>query len=132
MIAYQIRQSFKLLRHNGEYYIVSPYSLVWGGDYYYVVGYSEMREKIQNFRLDRIYRTPELLAEEPQIPAPNDFHLAEYSREVFRMFGTDEAVEVELLCKNYIMNAVTDLLPMGIRLGRGYEDPRSGEREGEI
>ena len=37
---------------------------------YYVVGYSEMREKIQNFRLDRIYRTPELLAEEPQIPAP--------------------------------------------------------------
>lgn len=79
VIAYQIRQSFKLLRHNGEYY-----------------------------------------------------NLAEYSREVFRMFGTDEAVEVELLCKNYIMNAVIDLLPMGIRLGRGYEDPRSGEREGEI
>ena len=96
VIAYQIRQSFKLLHHNGEYYIVSPYSLVWDGDYYYVVGYSEMREKIQNFRLDRIYRTP------------------------------------ELLCKNYIMNAVADLLPMGIRLGRGYEDPRSGEREGEI
>lgn len=81
---------------------------------YYVVGYSEMREKIQNFRLDRIYRTPELLAEEPQIPAPNDFHLAEYSREVFRMFGTDEAVEVELLCKNYIMNAVIDHFGSGI------------------
>lgn len=101
-------KKWKVPRHNGEYYVVSPYSLVWDGDYYYVVGFSEMREKIQNFRLDRIYRIPELLAEEPQIPAPKDFNLAEYSREVFRMFGTDEAVEVELLCKNYIMNAVID------------------------
>ena len=106
----------KDLRHGGDYYIVSPYALVWDGDYYYVIGYSEMREKVQNFRLDRIYREPRLLESEPQIPAPKDFNLAEYSRQVFRMFGTDEAVEVELLCKNYIMNAVIDQFGTKIRV----------------
>ena len=32
------------------------------------------------------------------------------------MFGTDEAVEVELLCKNYIMNAVIDQFGTKIRV----------------
>lgn len=98
----------KVLRHDGAFYVVSPYSLVWDGDYYYVIGFSEMRGKVQNFRLDRIYRSPDLLPDEPMIPAPREFNLAEYTREVFRMFGTDSPVRVPLLCKNYIMNAVID------------------------
>ena len=98
----------KVLRHGGAWYVVSPYALVWDGDYYYVVGFSEMRGKVQNFRLDRIYKLPELLPDEPAVPAPEGFSLPEYSREVFRMFGTESPVEVELLCKNYIMNAVID------------------------
>lgn len=98
----------KVLRHDGEFYVVSPYSLVWDGDYYYVIGFSEMRGKVQNFRLDRIYRSPDLLPDEPIIPAPRGFNLAEYTKEVFRMFGTDSPVKVPLLCKNYIMNAVID------------------------
>ena len=98
----------KVVRHDGEYYVVSPYSLVWDGDYYYVIGFSEMRGKVQNFRLDRIFHLPEPLPNEPIIPAPHGFNLAEYSREVFRMFGTDKPVHVQLLCKNYIMNAIVD------------------------
>ena len=78
------------------------------GDYYYVIGFSEMRGKVQNFRLDRIYRSPDLLPDEPIIPAPRGFNLAEYTKEVFRMFGTESPVKVPLLCKNYIMNAVID------------------------
>ena len=40
----------KKLRHNGEQYILSPYKLVWNGDYYYVVGFSEKHQCITNFR----------------------------------------------------------------------------------
>lgn len=37
-------------------YIVSPYSLIWNGDYYYVIGHCDSHNKIQTFRLDRIDR----------------------------------------------------------------------------
>ena len=39
-IEYNVKKE-AVLRHNGEKYTFSPYSLVWDGDYYYVVGYSD-------------------------------------------------------------------------------------------
>ena len=105
----------KVLRHNGEYYIVSPYALIWDGDYYYVLGFSEKRSQVQTFRLDRIYKTPEILTEEA-IPAPKGFCLENYSQAVFRMYDTDDTVEVKLLCKNYIMNAIIDRFGKGVNV----------------
>ena len=104
----------KVVRHDGAYYVVSPYALVWDGDYYYMIGYSEMRGRIQNFRLDRIYRSPELVEEE-RIPAPENLNLAEYSKQVFRMYDSDKPVIAELLCENHVMNAVIDQFGTKIR-----------------
>ena len=112
----------KVLRHGGAYYVVSPYELVWDGDYYYVIGFSEERGKVQNFRLDRIYREPELLREEEAVPVPGGFNLANYSKEVFRMFGTEAPVHVELLCRNYTMNSVIDHFGTKIRVEEVDED----------
>lgn len=106
----------KILRHKGEPYIVSPYALVRDGDYYYMIGYSETRGKVQNFRLDRIYQAPDLLKNEEAVPAPEGFNLAEYKTRVFRMFGSDEPVKVELLCKNHTMNGVIDHFGPKIRV----------------
>ena len=44
----------KILRNDGEVYILSPYMLYWNEDFYYVVGYSDKRECITAFRVDRI------------------------------------------------------------------------------
>ena len=52
----------KVLKNKGEVYTVSPYHLVWNDDYYYVVGYSEKREKIVTFRVDRIASQPDILS----------------------------------------------------------------------
>lgn len=104
----------KVVRHDGAYYVVSPYALVWDGDYYYMIGYSEMRGRIQNFRLDRIYRSPELVEEE-RIPTPDNLNLAEYSKQVFRMYDTDKPVIAELLCENNVMNAVIDQFGTKVR-----------------
>ena len=106
----------KMLRHGGAYYVVSPYELVWDGDFYYVIGYSEDRGIIQNFRLDRFYREPELLSKDPIVPVPAGFRLSNYSQGIFRMFGTETPVHVELLCKNYIMNSVIDHFGTKIRV----------------
>ena len=97
----------KVLRHGGEVYIVSPYALIWDGDYYYVVGFSERRGIIQNFRLDRIAKSPMIL-NEPAKPAPDDFSLKKYFESVFRMFSANEQVPVELLCETFIMKAIID------------------------
>lgn len=97
----------KVVRHDGEYYVVSPYALIWDGDYYYVVGYSEKRSIVQSFRLDRFYKTPELV-DEPRIEPPKNFSLDAYAKSVFRMYDTDEPVEVKLLCENRLANAIID------------------------
>ncbi len=97
----------KVLRHGGEPYVVSPYALIWDGDYYYVVGFSEKRGIVQSFRLDRFYKTPELLDEEV-IPAPKSFNINAYAQAVFRMYDTDKPVDVELQCRNHIANAIID------------------------
>lgn len=105
----------KILRHEGAYYIISPYDLVWDGDYYYVIGYSEMRGQIQSFRLDRIYRTPELI-EEPIMPKPDNFDLSKYSHAVFRMYAKDDIMDVHLQCKKRLMNNIIDHFGMNVNV----------------
>ena len=98
----------KELRHDGEYYTVSPYALVWDGDYYYMVGYCDNRDHMRHFRLDRIYRIPNVLEEQKAVPEPKDFKLADYMKKIFRMYGGDETLDVELQCETYIMNTIVD------------------------
>ena len=47
-------QKQKILRHDGEEYILSPYTLYWNEDNYYLVGFSEKRQKVTTFRVDRL------------------------------------------------------------------------------
>lgn len=98
----------KSMKNAGEYYVVSPYVLVWDGDYYYMIGWCDNREHMRNFRLDRVYKTPQVLTDEEAVPEPKDFNLAEYSQKVFRMFGSDNEADVKLLCETGMMNGIVD------------------------
>lgn len=96
----------KVLKNKGEVYTISPYHLVWNDDFYYVIGYSEKREKIVTFRVDRIATQPEILPAEA-IPAPHDFDIAEYTKQVFFMYD-GEMVTVDLRCDNSLMKTIVD------------------------
>lgn len=96
----------KVLKNKGEIYRLSPYHLVWNGDYYYVLGYSEKREKIISFRVDRIANTPKILDKECHLK-PKDFDLNEYTKSVFFMFGCKKT-RVELRCDNSLMKTIID------------------------
>ncbi len=104
-------------RNNGKPYTVSPYSLIWNGDYYYLVGYYHEKDDIRSFRMDRIKAQPEIL-ETAANPAPEDFDIARYTREVFRMYDTEEAVPVTLVCENEVMKGVLDAFGMDIKVKR--------------
>lgn len=63
---------------------------------------------MRHFRLDRIYRIPNVLEDQEAVPEPKGFKLAEYMKKMFRMYGGDETVNVELQCETFIMNAIVD------------------------
>ena len=96
----------KVLKNKGEVYKLSPYHLLWSGDYYYVIGYSEKKGKIVTFRVDRIASTPEILEKE-SVPQPEDFNIADFTKEVFYMYDGDE-VTVDLRCDNSLMKTMID------------------------
>lgn len=96
----------KALRHGGTRYCFSPYSLVWSGDYYYVLGYSDKHSKIVQFRVDRIADTPTILHVDA-VPAPDGFDIAEYAKRVYQMYDGENAI-VELRCENALMQTIID------------------------
>ena len=87
--------------------------MVWDGDFYYVIGYNDARQKVQNFRLDRIFKCPEIL-EDTSVPIPSDVDLILYRKSVFQMFGAEGITEVELLCHQIVMKALIDAFGQSI------------------
>ena len=96
----------KVLRNDGKPYLFSPYSLVWNGDYYYVVGFSDKHQKIGTFRVDRIESTPTILNEAAQ-PMPESFNISEFTKAVFQMYDEHRTV-VELKCTADMMKVIID------------------------
>lgn len=94
------------MKHNGYSYVFSPYKLIWNGDFYYVVGYSEKHHGIGSFRVDRISRCPQILNEKAEQP-PEDFDLNVYLNSMFHMYN-GKRVQMDLVCDNDLMDAIID------------------------
>ena len=122
-ISFQIREyggnKEKTLRSDGEVYVISPYAMYWNEDFYYVVGWSDKRGKIDAYRVDRMVE-PTMLKDKA-VPKPKDFNVSIYSHTVFEMFDGDE-VRVKLECKNEHMKYVIDRFGMDVET-----EPSSGD-----
>lgn len=77
----------KVYRHNGERYRVSPYTLMWNDEKYYLIAYDAQQESIKHFRVDKMER----IEREDQLREGGDvfatLNLADYSAALFGMFG---------------------------------------------
>ena len=102
---YNVRKEQKP-KNNGYIYVFSPYKLIWNGDFYYVVGYSEKHNGIGSFRIDRIARQPKILEDDAIVP-PANFDLNVYLNSMFRMYNR-ERKDIELVCANDLMDAIID------------------------
>ena len=103
--SYNVRKEQKA-KNDGYTYVFSPYKLIWNGDYYYAVGYSEKHSGVGSFRVDRIARQPKILDEDAVQP-PADFDLNVYLNSMFRMYN-GERKQIELVCANDLMDAIID------------------------
>lgn len=102
----------KVLRNDGEIYILSPYALIWSEDRYYLVGYSDKRDTLTPFRVDRM-TVPEILEEDAV--ENTAFNPADFTNKVIQMFsGTEQTVT--LRCENDTMRSVIDKFGDNIRV----------------
>ena len=109
----------KCLRHDGAKYSVSPYALVWDDNHYYLCGFSDSRQQIVNFRVDRMCNTG--VTDEAAVPLPEDFSIEEYVRRQFHMFAGDE-IEVTLECSEDMMKYIIDRFGEDVETWRVTED----------
>jgi len=103
----------RVRKNDGNPYTVSPYDLIWDGDYYYMTGFCDERGEVRTFRVDRIEKQPRLL-DQKAVPKPEDYRVERYTQEVFRMFATQETSEVTLLCQTPAMKSVIDQFGKGV------------------
>lgn len=109
----------KVFRHDGEIYTLSPYVLYWNEDYYYVVGYSDKREVVTAFRVDRLHN-PKVIDDEA-VAKPKDFNVDDYANKIFKMYDGEEVI-VELECQNHLMKYIVDHYGIDVETWRNTED----------
>lgn len=97
----------RVRKNGGKPYIFSPWSLIWNGDYYYAVGWSEKHDGIGCFRVDRMWTVPAIL-EDKAVPQTKGFNPAEYVKINYHMFGAGDICMVKLRCASDTMDAIID------------------------
>lgn len=109
-------------KHEGtpeEVYVVSPYATVWNSNRYYLVGWSDKRQKVAVFRIDRM-KVPVILRKKRE-PAPEDYDVRDYTDKVFRMYGGPEE-QVTLVCDMEILDQVIDRFGEQVELKDVWKD----------
>lgn len=95
------------LRHDGALYEVSPWSLSWDDENYYLVAYDSKEEIIKHFRVDKMLSISSTGERREGRQAFKSFDMAAYSRKVFGMYaGREERVKIE--CDNSFAGIMID------------------------
>ena len=102
-------------RRNGEYYTVSPWSLMWHQENYYLIAFDHLFNEIRHYRVDRM----EKLKIEGEIRLGKEefekISLAKYYSNVFEMFkGREEMVCFR--CDNRFAGAMFDRFGMSLNV----------------
>lgn len=96
----------RVFRHGGKVYVESPYGLVWYGNHYYMIGWSETLGDIVQFRVDRMCGAR--ILEDEQAVMPEGFSIDEYVQSKYGMYGGSATRHVTLLCNNERMDSIID------------------------
>lgn len=96
------KQQFK---RGGDDYIQSPLGLAWTDENYYLIAFSDERDKILHFRVDKMSNIR--LVDEKASLAPEKFDITEYTNRTFGMYGGD-VQKVTLEMTNDLIGVIID------------------------
>ena len=94
-------------KRNGKTYRVSPWSLTWDDENYYLIAYDEDDEKIKHFRVDKMIRVRLTDFSRNGRGQFGDFDLAAYVKKTFGMYGGQDA-DVTLRCEKHLVGVLID------------------------
>lgn len=96
-----------VLRHDGAWYIVSPWSLTWDDENYYLFAYDAHDKIIKHYRVDKMIHisATENSRDGQQIYSESNLPL--YSKRLFGMYS-GEQVKATLLCENSMVGTMID------------------------
>ncbi len=97
----------RILRRNGDEYVISPWALSWDDEYYYLIAYDSDAATIKHFRVDKMLKIRLLDEKRDGEKAFADFDMAIYSRRTFGMYG-GEAVNVQIRVDSSLAGVVLD------------------------
>ena len=102
-------------KRNGEIYTVSPWSLTWDDENYYLIAFDEKDSRIKHFRVDKMMDVGIKDSPRGGRDAFKDFDLPAFMRKTFGMFGGKDA-EVRLRCENHLAGVIIDRFGSDLRL----------------
>lgn len=108
-------QKDREFRHEGKVYFVSPWSLTWEEDNYYLLGYDAEAALVKYYRVDKMYKVDVLEAKREGESHFTHFDMADFSRKTFSMFGGEEK-KVRLLCENRLSGVMIDRFGMDVHM----------------
>ena len=94
-------------RHNGDWFIVSPWALTWDDENYYMVAFDDLDSKIKHYRVDKMMHIS--IEEEKRSGKEvfRNFDMAEYSKATFGMYQGQKA-KVKIQFANYMCGVFID------------------------
>lgn len=94
-------------RHDGKFYEVSPFALIWDDENYYLLAWDSEAEKMKHYRVDKMYKVSMTDTERDGINEFEKVDMSAYTKTVFGMFGGNEQT-VKLRFANHLVGAVLD------------------------
>ena len=95
------------LRHDGAFYEVSPWSLSWNDENYYLIAYDSAEGIMKHFRVDKMLQIKSNGKRREGRQTFQAFDMASYARKIFGMYGgKEEWVRIE--CDNSFAGVMID------------------------
>ena len=94
-------------KHEGLLYHVSPWSLTWDDENYYLVGFDEETKKIKHYRVDKMEDISLTHDKRNGREQFRDFDLAAFAKKTFGMYGGTDT-KVTLCCGEHLAGVILD------------------------
>ena len=89
-------------RHDGAFYEVSPFALIWDDENYYMLAWDSDSEKMKHYRVDKMEKVSLTDCEREGTKEFEKVDMSAYTKTVFGMFGGEEQ-KVKLRFANHLV-----------------------------
>ncbi len=102
-----VKKVVRVRRHDGKRYLLTPKSLTWDDENYYLIAYDAASDMLKHFRVDKMEYIVVETARADSTKAVDKFDIAAYTKQVFGMYG-GELVNIKLRFDDSLIGVVVD------------------------